>query len=132
MITSFGYICINPIFCSKITLYRVFVVESLHKLIKIMDKNNLNKTVINSLFSGLCCSQCKNDFSVNSFKILQKEGDILICNLTCEKCGKDFGEILLNLNHKAGKHAPLEIIEGPPPISVDDVLDAHKFIKDNL
>jgi len=97
-----------------------------------MDKNIITKELINSLFSGLCCSRCKNDFSEKSFKILEKKREILICNLTCEKCSKDFGQIVLNINRKSEKHTPLEIIEGPPPISADDVLDAHKFIKDNL
>lgn len=97
-----------------------------------MNKNLITKELVNTLFSGLCCSRCKNNFSKNSFKILEKERDILICNLTCEKCGKDFGEVVLNLNRHAEKHAPLEIIEGPPPIDYDDVIDAHRFIKENL
>lgn len=87
---------------------------------------------INTLFSGLCCSRCKNDFSINSIKILEQYSDILICNLACEKCGKDFGKIVFNYNRKSDKHLPLEVIEGPLPISYDDVIDAHKFIKNNL
>ena len=87
---------------------------------------------IKTLFSGLCCSRCKNEFSIDSLNVLEKNKDILICNLLCEKCGKDFGEIVLNFNRKADKHSPLEIIEGPPPISVDDVIEAHRFIRKNL
>lgn len=87
---------------------------------------------IKTLFDGLCCSRCKNEFTKNSIKILRKESDLMICNLTCEKCGKDFGEIVFNFNRKAEKHAPLEIIEGPPPISYDDVIDAHRFIRKKL
>ncbi len=54
------------------------------------------------------------------------------CSLSCAKCGKDFGEVIFNYNRKADVHFPLEIIEGPPPISYDDVIDAHQFIKKNL
>lgn len=96
------------------------------------DKKILNKTLINSLFAGLCCSRCKNDFSENSFNIIENEGDILICSLICEKCGKDFGEVVLNINRHSSKHLPLEIVEGPPPINYDDVIDAHRFIKNKL
>ena len=84
---------------------------------------------IKRLFSGLCCSRCKNEFSKESIKILERDCDILLCSLSCAKCGKDFGEIIFNFNRKADSHSPLEIIEGPAPISYDDVIDAHEFIK---
>lgn len=87
---------------------------------------------IKTLFSGLCCSLCKNEFTKNSIKVSEQNGDIMLCNLTCEKCGKDFGEIIFNFNRKAEKHTPLEITEGPPPISYDDVIAAHRFIKKHL
>lgn len=87
---------------------------------------------IKTLFSGLCCSHCKNEFTKSSIKILEKDGDILLCNLTCEKCGKDFGNVVFNFNRKAEKHTPLEVLEGPPPISYDDVIEAHRFIRKHL
>lgn len=92
----------------------------------------LTQKDIKTLYSGLCCSRCKNEFDINSFNIIERDGDVLICNLLCEKCGKDFGEIVFNYNKKVEKHLPLEIVEGPPPISTDDVIDAHRFIKENL
>ena len=87
---------------------------------------------IKTLFSGLCCSRCKNEFTIGSIKVLEQDGDMMLCGLSCEKCGKDFGDVVFNFNRKAEQHKPLEIIEGPPPISSDDVIEAHKFIKENL
>ncbi len=87
---------------------------------------------INSLFSGLCCSRCKNEFTINSIKVLERDCDIMLCSLSCEKCGKDFGEIVFNYNRKSENHLPLEVIEGPQPIDYDDVILAHRFIKENL
>ena len=84
------------------------------------------------LFSGLCCSRCKNEFTIDDLTEIRKENDIKICKLQCQKCDKDFGEIILNYNKKAKKHSPLEIIDGPAPIDFDDVIEAHKFIKENL
>lgn len=84
------------------------------------------------LFANLCCSRCKNEFTINDLEEIKREGDILICNLHCKKCDKDFGEIVLNYNRKAINHTPLEIIESLAPIDYDDVIDAHKFIKENL
>lgn len=86
---------------------------------------------IKTMFSGLCCSHCKNEFSKNSIKILKRDCDIMVCRLSCEKCGKDFGEIVFNFNRKKDKHSPLNVVDGPPPISIDDVIDAHEFIKNS-
>ncbi|MGN0031245.1 MAG: hypothetical protein ACI37Q_04750 [Candidatus Gastranaerophilaceae bacterium] len=84
------------------------------------------------LFSGLCCSRCKNEFTINDLTEIRKENDIRICKLHCQKCDKDFGEVIINYNKKAKTHSPLEIIDGPAPIDFDDVIEAHKFIKENL
>lgn len=93
---------------------------------------NFTQKDIKTLFSGLCCSHCKNEFTKNSIKIITKEGDILLCNFVCEKCGKDFGNVVFNFNRKAENHTQLEILEGPPPISYDDVIEAHRFIRKHL
>ena len=93
---------------------------------------HFTKKDIKTLFSGLCCSHCKNEFTQSSIKILEKDGDILLCILTCEKCGKDFGNVVFNFNRKTEKHTPLEVLEGPPPISYDDVIEAHRFIRKHL
>ncbi len=87
---------------------------------------------IKTMFSGLCCSHCKNEFSIDSIKVMERDGDIQICNLKCQKCGKDFGDVVFNYNRKSENHLPLEVVEGPPPISYDDVIEAHKFIKNNF
>lgn len=93
---------------------------------------NFTQKDIKTLFSGLCCSRCKNEFDIDSIKIIESDCDILLCSLSCAKCGKDFGEVVFNFNRGSGSHLPLEIVEGPPPIDYDDVINAHKFIKDNL
>ena len=90
---------------------------------------NFSKKDIKILFSGLCCSRCKNEFTKDSIKIIDRDSDVMVCSLSCEKCCKDFGEIVFNYDRKSKNHSPLEIIEGPPPISYDDVIDAHKFFK---
>ena len=106
--------------------------KTLQNLIQKNDMKNFTQNDIKTLFSKLCCSRCKNEFTINSIKILEQNGDILLCGLSCEKCGKDFGDVVFNFNRKSHNHHPLEIIEGPPPINSDDVIDAHLFIKENL
>jgi len=84
---------------------------------------------IKSLFKNLCCSKCRNDFTTDSITVKEREGDILICNLKCQVCEMDFGDVVFNFNRKSDRHAPMEIIDGPPPITSDDVINAHRFIK---
>lgn len=96
-----------------------------------MYMKTLNEKNVKELLSNLCCSKCRNDFDIDSLKIKSIEGNIYLCELICQKCGMDFGDIVFSVNH-VGIHPALEVIEGPAPISADDVLDAHKFIKNNL
>ncbi len=93
---------------------------------------NFTSKDIKTLFSGLCCSRCKNEFDKHSIKILKRDCDIMVCSLSCEKCGKDFGEIVFNFNRKSDNHLPLEVVDGPEPITYDDVIEAHRFIRDKL
>ena len=85
------------------------------------------------LFSNLCCSHCKHGFDENSVEIKRQERGLLVTHLTCQNCGKSFGLAFVgssNFDLKPGEHVtPLEVCEGPAPISTDDVLDAHKFIQ---
>ena len=91
--------------------------------------SSLADKTVKKLFKNLCCSKCRNDFTKDSLTIKEQEGDILICNLKCLICEKDFGDVVLNFNRKSDRHEPLEIIDGPPPINSDDVINAHEFIK---
>jgi len=90
---------------------------------------------IDLLFKNLCCSRCKSDFDEQSIKILRKEKEMIVINLHCNVCGKDFGTAFLgtkNINAEFfnREKTPLRMLEDLPPISKDDVIDAHKFIKE--
>ncbi len=87
------------------------------------------KDDIKRLFKFLCCSVCKNDFDETSLLVNSKEGDVYKCRLICQKCGKDFGDVVFKYDRNLKIHKPLEIIDGPAPINIDDVIDAHNFIK---
>lgn len=89
---------------------------------------------IDAMFKNLCCSRCKSDFNEDSIKILRQEDGMLVVNLHCNVCDKDFGVAFIetkNLNAEFfdREKTAFRMIEDLPPISKDDVLDAHKFIK---
>lgn len=88
------------------------------------------KEKLKVLFSNLCCSQCKNGFDDDSIEIKRQEYGLLVVHLACRHCGKSFGAAFIGLSNLDVKSEPLEVQDGPEPISYDDVLDAHKFIRD--
>lgn len=91
------------------------------------------KKKLKVLFENLCCSMCKNGFDEDSITIKREENGLLVVNLFCQHCGKNFGVAFVgisNLEVKDDNKLPLEVQEGPAPISYDDVIDAHRFIRD--
>lgn len=96
------------------------------------------KRKIATLFKDLCCSVCKSDFEEKSVLIMREEKtegeEMIVIRLICQKCGKSFGVAFLGIadfelkNYK-DDDLTMHLQDGAGPISVDDVLDAHKFIK---
>ena len=86
------------------------------------------KKKLKVLFDNLCCSQCKAGFDDESIVIKREEDGLLVTHLECKHCGKSFGVAFLGLNGIELKE-PLEVQDGPEPINYDDVIDAHRFIK---
>lgn len=96
----------------------------------------MDKLKLKRLFADLCCSECKNDFDEDSIKILREEDGLYVVRVVCSHCQKSFGLAFLGLESITLKpeeveddKLPLTIQEGPAPISEDDVLNAHDFIK---
>lgn len=92
------------------------------------------KKNINKLFSNLCCSECGADFTEESINVLREEDEFSVLQIVCSKCAKSFGIAFLGESGLAVKGArdsdlAFELQDGPGPVSVDDVIDAHKFIK---
>ena len=83
---------------------------------------------LRNLFDNLCCSQCKHGFDEDSIVVKRDEKGLLVTQLQCKHCGKSFGIAFLGLTPGNIKE-PLEVQQGPEPIDFDDVIDAHRFIK---
>lgn len=96
------------------------------------------KRKLATLFKELCCSVCKSDFDEKSVIIMREEkdpnGEMIVIKLVCQNCGKSFGIAFLGISDFELKNFKeddlvLNVTDGAGPISADDVLDAHKFIK---
>ncbi|MBS4760650.1 MAG: hypothetical protein KHX03_08150 [Clostridium sp.] len=95
----------------------------------------MNKKIINMLFSDMCCSECKSDFTEDSVFVLRKEKNLNVIQVICQHCGKSFGIALLggcvekDKTKLAKDELALQIQDGPDAICYDDVIDAHNFFK---
>lgn len=95
------------------------------------------KKSIDKLFANLCCSSCGADFTNESIKVLREEDDFSVLQIVCSKCEKSFGIAFLGENNLAVKNnkqlrdedIALELQNGPDAVNYDDVINAHKFIK---
>ena len=89
----------------------------------------MKKSKLKKLFANMCCSVCKHDFDENSIIIKREEKDLLVLQIICPECGKNFGLALFGTNENSIKDdSPLEFQECPLPINYDDILDAHNFM----
>ena len=100
-----------------------------------MNKITMDKKIVNLLFSDMCCSECKADFTDDSVFVLRKEKNLNVIQIVCQNCGKTFGIALLGGCEEKSEVAQtrenlaLQIQDGPDAICYDDVIDAHNFFK---
>ena len=94
------------------------------------------KRKIITLFKELCCSKCKSDFNEDSVVIMREEDEMIVFKLCCQNCDKSFGVAFLGIsdfelkNYEQNEEdTVLKVQDGVEAINTDDVLDAHKFIK---
>ncbi len=100
---------------------------------KIEDEGKMKRKIA-TLFKELCCSQCKSDFDEKSVMLMREEDEMIVFKLVCNDCGKSFGVAFLgisdfDLKNYEDEDVALKVKEASP-INEDDVLNAHKFIKE--
>jgi hypothetical protein len=93
------------------------------------------------------CSVCHRSYSADDVRVLSRKPDMWMMVVQCTDChARNFVAAVLNNGdpdearlalrqlsaEAANEPAPEEIIERPevgPPVTVDDVLDMHEFLK---
>lgn len=100
----------------------------------------MEKKKIVKMLDELCCSDCHASFDENSVDIVRKEENLYVVKIICSNCQKSFGLAMLGINSiefkdeiKQTKFTDEDLkfmldVEDTP-ISYDDVLDAHEYIK---
>ena len=88
------------------------------------------KTIFSKLLAGMKCSQCSCDFNENSIRIMRFDDGLHVIRVKCENCEKSFGIAYLGLSEAELEKSYQEVKKkNTKPITIDDVLDAHNYIK---
>ena len=87
------------------------------------------------IFSNMVCSCCDNPFTADSVEIIRIEDNCAVVKIVYSHCEKNYGIVIvgiekINLQDNIEDLAE-EQVSDLPPITTDDVIEAHKFI-DNL
>ncbi len=84
---------------------------------------------LEKLFENLCCGYCRHSFNSDSFHVLRRDDNYLAANFSCKYCGNDYGITLVGYSELELKDSPA-VNKTREPINYDDVIEAHRFIKD--
>lgn len=97
---------------------------------------NMNtEAYVKLIFSNMVCSCCDNPFTPDCVEIIRIEDNCAVVKIVCSHCEKNYGIVIVGIEEiNIEEHIQeSENVQIPdlPPITTDDVIDAHKFI-DNL
>lgn len=94
--------------------------------------------LIQEYFQQQLCRHCSRQYAPEGIELIREEPGIVVVRVGCSACGRPLGIALVGLSGKQ-KAAPrkahpddwskgdVERLAPLPPISYDDVLDAHHF-----
>lgn len=101
-----------------------------------MDKNSPEYQFVRQLIANIKCVACSQKYSESDFFIMGQRDDVWMLMVSCSHC-KTQGMILAMIKEQEQIElitdlTPEELVkvENMPSISVDDVLDLHRFLKD--
>lgn len=98
-----------------------------------------NFELVQDFFCKMHCSNCKSHFKPDGIKLLKEESGYYIIRLTCIECNQPVGIAIVGIKEPPlidANDPPLltdhlmkkgNQEEEPPPISYNDVINAHKF-----
>lgn len=104
-----------------------------------------NFKLIQEHFTQLHCPYCDISFTQESVKLIREEDDYWVVKVSCTSCNQSAGIAIVGIEYEeigfrearntTKQHKELSPVEemkfsSQPPISVNDVIDAHRFIQE--
>ena len=94
---------------------------------------------IQEYFQQKECRFCSHPFKADGIQLLREEPGVLVVRVTCSTCGHPLGVAIVGTTPKTEKAQSThprdwtkrdrDRLVGLPPITYDDVLNAHQFFK---
>lgn len=95
---------------------------------------------VQEFFCSMHCSRCQESLKPDGISLVREEENFYVIKITCVDCNQPVGLAIVGISPQDVENerllpAPsgqLEVVEedGPPPISYDEVIDAHQFFSD--
>lgn len=94
--------------------------------------NNFN--LIQEHFTQLHCPNCDLYFTKDSVNLIREEKDYWVVKVCCSNCNHSPGFAIVGIEYENQLGDPVAELEklkfkNQPPITTDDVLNAHEFIQ---
>ncbi len=83
------------------------------------------------IFSKMVCSCCDKQFTPDCIEIIRIEDNCAIVKIVCTHCNKNYGIAIVGIEKidtESMQDEESVLIPDLPPITTDDVIEAHKFI----
>ena len=85
---------------------------------------------IKLIFTNMVCSCCDTQFTPDCIEIIRVEDNIAVVKIVCQNCHKNYGIAIIGIEESAQNDTFEDYVQIPdlPPITTDDVIEAHNFI----
>lgn len=81
------------------------------------------------IFSKMVCSCCDQQFTPDCVDIIRIEGNCAVVRIRCTHCDTNYGLAMIGIETIRIENDQDDVqIPDLPPITTDDVIEAHKFI----
>jgi hypothetical protein len=82
-----------------------------------------------ALSDGMGCTVCEERVPADRIRLLARRDDLLFLQVDCTACGSSSLGFVADAGADAGAGPEAARLAGGPPISSDDVLDMHAFLR---
>jgi len=99
-----------------------------------LDENDKRRLVL-KLVTHLCCGRCGQPYNPHDFDLVERQESVWRLGIECRHC-HSAAHILILMQPGAAPEPPSDLTpeekqaaSGCPPISADDVLDIHQWLR---
>ncbi len=89
---------------------------------------------VQNFFCSMHCSNCNNYLKPDGITLVKEENNFFVVKIVCVDCDQPIGLAIVGVSNKedfikpkGAEVQPVVTKDEPPPITYDEVIDAHQF-----